>query len=73
VCLPGYARPLFLRVMEAIEVTSTFKHVKADLVRQGYDPSAVSDAIYVDHPERGAFVPLDASLFERIQTRSLRF
>jgi fatty-acyl-CoA synthase len=47
--------------------------MKADLVRQGYDPATVSDKIYVNHPERGAFVPLDAPIFDRIQARSLRF
>jgi fatty-acyl-CoA synthase len=70
--LPSYARPMFLRIVDSIEVTSTFKHVKADLVRQGYDPSSVPDKIYFDDPELGTFVPLDAMLFDRIQTRSLR-
>jgi fatty-acyl-CoA synthase len=70
--LPSYARPLFLRIVDALDVTSTFKHVKSDLAREGYDPSAVSDEIYFDHPEHRAFVPLDAALFECIQTRSLR-
>jgi hypothetical protein len=69
----SYARPLFLRIVDAIEVTSTFKHMKSDLVRQGFDPAAVPDQIYLDHPELGAFVPVDAVLFDRIQARSLRF
>jgi len=71
--LPSYARPLFLRIVDAIEVTSTFKHMKSDLVRQGFDPAAAPDQIYLDHPELGAFVPVDAVLFDRIQARSLRF
>jgi fatty-acyl-CoA synthase len=71
--LPSYARPMFLRIVGTIEITSTFKHMKSDLVRQGYDPATVSDRIYLDHPERGAFAPVDATLFERIQARTLRF
>jgi fatty-acyl-CoA synthase len=71
--LPTYARPLFLRVVDAIEVTSTFKHMKSDLVRQGYDPATMSDKVYLDHPEHGAFMRVDAALFERIQAGSLRF
>jgi fatty-acyl-CoA synthase len=70
--LPTYARPMFLRIMDTIEVTSTFKHKKADLARQGYDPSSVPDQMFFDHPERGSFVPLDVELFDRIQTRALR-
>jgi fatty-acyl-CoA synthase len=70
--LPSYARPMFLRIVDAIEVTSTFKHMKSDLVREGYDPSSISDSIFFDHPEYESFVLMDAPLFDRIQTSSLR-
>lgn len=65
--LPHYARPLFLRLRKEIEVTATFKYTKHDLVRQGYDPAAISDPIYFDDPEREAFVRVDRALFESIQ------
>ncbi len=70
--LPNYARPMFLRIVDTIEVTSTFKHMKSDLVRQGYDPSSISDKIFFDHPECGSFVLMDGALFDRIQAGSLR-
>jgi fatty-acyl-CoA synthase len=70
--LPSYARPLFLRIVDAIEVTSTFKHMKSDLMRQGYDPAIVSDRVFLDHPEHGAFIRVDAALFDRVQARLLR-
>ena len=66
--LPDYARPLFLRIRSEMEVTSTFKHTKGDLVRQGYDPAATADAIYFNHPEQEAFVRLDPALYNLIQT-----
>jgi fatty-acyl-CoA synthase len=69
--LPAYARPLFLRVRREIEKTATFKPLKHDLVRAGFDP-ALGDPVYVDDPERQAFVPLDATLYARIQTGHLR-
>ena len=65
--LPSYARPAFLRIREDVELTGTFKYSKTDLVRQGYDPAATSDAIYFDSPESKSFVPLDQFLFDRIQ------
>ena len=65
--LPDYARPLFLRIRSAMDVTATFKHTKSDLVRQGYDPAATGDVIHFNDPERRAFVRLDAALYERIQ------
>lgn len=45
--LPPYARPMFLRLCKSIETTATFKPVKARLMREGYDPSLVDDAVFV--------------------------
>jgi fatty-acyl-CoA synthase len=70
--LPGYARPLFLRVRNTIDVTSTFKHTKADFARQGWDPVAIPDAMYFNDAERGMFVPLDPGLYDRINTGQIR-
>ncbi len=65
-CLPDYARPLFLHIRGSIEMTSTFKQKKLDLVRQGFDPSLTADAIYFNDAERRAFVRLDPALYARI-------
>jgi len=66
-CLPEYARPLFLRISSTVQITATFKYAKADLARQGYDPGATSDDLYIDDPERHAFVRLDQALYHQIQ------
>jgi fatty-acyl-CoA synthase len=70
--LPAYARPAFLRIREDIEVTGTFKYSKVDLVRQGYDPAASTDAIYLDDPESKSFVRLDKVIYDRIQAGQIR-
>jgi fatty-acyl-CoA synthase len=70
--LPPYARPLFLRIKDGIDVTGTFKHKKSDLVREGFDPQAIQDAIYFDDPQRQAYVPLDPALHARIAAGGLR-
>ncbi|MBV8404493.1 MAG: long-chain-acyl-CoA synthetase [Gammaproteobacteria bacterium] len=70
--LPGYARPLFLRIVSAISVTGTFKLRKQELTLEGYDPARVRDALYVDDPARGAYVPLDARLHAALQAGQLR-
>ncbi|BBY82477.1 long-chain-acyl-CoA synthetase [Mycolicibacterium pulveris] len=44
--LPTYAVPLFVRVVEELAYTSTFKTQKVDLRKQGYGAD-VEDAIYV--------------------------
>jgi fatty-acyl-CoA synthase len=70
--LPFYARPVFLRVRNDVEVTGTFKYSKTDLVREGYDPVSITDAIYFDHPALQAFIRLDKALYDRIQTGLIR-
>jgi fatty-acyl-CoA synthase len=70
--LPEYARPLFLRISGEIEMTATFKPKKQDLSREGYDPDVTADVIYFNDRVRQAFVKLDAGLYERLQTGSVR-
>jgi len=70
--LPAYARPLFLRIKDCIEITATFKHKKNELAREGYNPTATPDALYFDDPARGAFVPLDAALHARLVEGAIR-
>jgi fatty-acyl-CoA synthase len=71
--LPDYARPLFLRLSPEVAVTGTFKPQKQALAREGYDPAALSDTLYVYDREQNAFVPLDADRFQRIQRGEVRF
>ena len=71
-CLPDYARPVFLHIRGSIEVTSTFKQKKLDLVKQGFDPSATADALYFNDAERRAFVRLDPPLYARICAGEVR-
>jgi fatty-acyl-CoA synthase len=70
--LPAYARPLFVRIKDCIEVTATFKHRKHELKREGYDPEATTDAIYFDDPARQAFVRLDAQRYRDILAGTVR-
>jgi fatty-acyl-CoA synthase len=70
--LPPYARPLFLRLLDRIDVTATFKPNKTVLTREGFDRTMVRDALYVDDPQQGAYVPLDAALYERIDSGQMR-
>jgi fatty-acyl-CoA synthase len=70
--LPAYARPLFLRIKDRIELTATFKQKKVELVGEGFDPTTISDAVYFDDPDRKAYVRLDDALFQRIETGGVR-
>lgn len=70
--LPEHARPLFLRLRPALETTATFKPVKADLVREGFDPGLLADALIVMDRMAAKYMPLDAALFGRILSGELR-
>ena len=70
--LPHYARPLFLRMQLRPTVTMTFKRKKIDLVREGFDPAAISEPLYFYDPERGRFTPLDKPLCDRIRAGEIR-
>lgn len=70
--LPDYARPLFIRLREEIEVTATFKQKKVDLVKQGFDPALTRDAIFFFDADADSFVRLDAALHRRIVEGQVR-
>jgi fatty-acyl-CoA synthase len=54
--LPSYAVPLFVRVVESLEHTSTFKSRKVQLREQGYGPD-VDDPLYVLAGRGQGYVP----------------
>lgn len=54
--LPGYALPLFVRVVESIEQTTTFKSRKVELREQAYG-SDVKDPLYVLAGRDDGYVP----------------
>ena len=68
--LPHYARPKFVRLSPQIEVTGTFKLMKAALAREGYGPYDSGDPCYVDDPARGRYVELDHLVLERLGDRA---
>ncbi len=70
--LPDYARPLFIRIVTAIELTGTFKLRKQELALEGYDPARVRDALYIDDAASNAYVPLDGERHARLQAGMLR-
>jgi fatty-acyl-CoA synthase len=69
--LPDYARPRFLRIRAALDVTGTFKPMKAHLQREGFGPAAAADTLLVSDAE-GRFVALDQVVRDRIRRGEFR-
>jgi fatty-acyl-CoA synthase len=70
--LAAYARPLFLRLQPALDVTGTFKHRKVALAAEGFDPARVSEPLYFADAAQARYVPLGAELYARIAGGALR-
>ena len=70
--LPVYARPLFVRILPSLEATATFKPLKFDYARDGFDPARMADPLYFGDAAAGAFVPLNSPLFDRLRLGHVR-
>ena len=70
--LPAYARPIFVRLQGEMEVTGTFKHRKVELVKEGYDPSTVTDRMFMLDPVTSDYVPLTPDIYTRMNAGEIR-
>ncbi len=69
--LPAYARPLFLRQVESLAITETFKQKKQQLALDGFDPSRVTGGLFADNGE--TYAPIDTEFYARINSGLMRF
>jgi len=61
--LTSYSAPLFVRFKNEMTLTSTFKHIKVELVKEGIDPKKLKD-IYVKNDNLKTYVPFTKEHFE---------
>ena len=71
--LPAYARPVFLRLRPEMEITGTFKQRKVELVKEGFDPSTISDPLYWYDPVTARYERLDAPRHADILAGRVKF
>ncbi|XP_013919026.1 PREDICTED: long-chain fatty acid transport protein 3-like, partial [Thamnophis sirtalis] len=70
--LPPYAWPRFLRLQEQLEMTETFKQKRFRLVEEGFDPSRITDPLFVLDVTARTYVPLTLDLWRKIAAGELR-
>ncbi|XP_066491719.1 long-chain fatty acid transport protein 2 isoform X2 [Tiliqua scincoides] len=70
--LPNYARPRFVRIQDAIEVTGTFKHRKVQLAQEGFNPAEIKDILYFLDDKEKSYVPLTMDIYNAICNNSLK-
>jgi citronellyl-CoA synthetase len=65
--LPGYAQPVFIRVLRSVTTTVTFKLQKTDLREQAFHLDKVGgDTIYVRKPRSACYEPLEADFYQQL-------
>ncbi|XP_041838343.1 very long-chain acyl-CoA synthetase-like [Melanotaenia boesemani] len=70
--LPSYARPRFVRIQNAVELTGTFKQMKGKLVEQGFDPGCIQDPLYILDDHVKSYIPLTAQFYASIISGSIK-
>ena len=70
--LPAYARPVFIRISSELDATETFKQKKGGLAREGFDPDAIAEPLFVLDPKSGAYVVLNAEVYARVNDGTIR-
>ncbi len=63
-----YAVPIFLRLQHEMQVTSTFKQQKFQLVKDGFDPTQITDVLYYQDSDQNKYVPLNVSVYQKVLT-----
>ncbi|KAK5915593.1 hypothetical protein CesoFtcFv8_001172 [Champsocephalus esox] len=70
--LPSYARPCFIRIQNAVEVTGTFKQMKVKLVEESFDPGRIQDPLYILDNEEKSYIPLTAQVYSSIISGNIK-
>uniref|UniRef100_A0A3B3BXR4 long-chain-fatty-acid--CoA ligase n=1 Tax=Oryzias melastigma TaxID=30732 RepID=A0A3B3BXR4_ORYME len=70
--LPSYARPRFIRIQDALEVTGTFKQMKVKLMDQGFDPGSIQDPLYILDDRAESYVLLTDDIYKSIMSGNIK-
>lgn len=70
--LPTYACPLFIRVLENMPLTGTFKLKKVELQQEGIDITKIKDKLYFYDAKSSDFVPLSEQIHNDIIDGKIR-
>ena len=70
--LPGYARPIFVRLVKELHMTGTYKLKKNILQEEGFDRKKIQDPMFFLDSKAKKYVPLTDDLFKDIVEGKLR-
>ena len=70
--LPRYARPIFLRIVDTVTVTGTFKLQKNKLREEGFDVGAIQDKLFYYDAKVGKYLVLDEDKCAKISSGEIQ-
>ncbi|ESO09479.1 hypothetical protein HELRODRAFT_109692 [Helobdella robusta] len=71
--LPSYARPVFIRVMSQLNMTSTFKLKKVEYRMEGFNPDIIADDLYYLNVRSNSYDQLNSDVYNGILNGTIRF
>jgi hypothetical protein len=72
--LPSYARPVFVRIIEELETTGTFKLKKNELRDEAYHLDKVNnDKVFIKMPGTNSYIQLNNETYQEIENGSVHF
>ncbi|RWS25166.1 Long-chain fatty acid transport protein 1-like protein, partial [Leptotrombidium deliense] len=71
--LPKYAVPLFVRFIENVELTGTFRFSKVTLKKDAFDINVCKDQIYVINYKNQTYEKLTYEIYEQIVNEKISF
>lgn len=70
--LPSYAQPLFLRVLNEVSMTGTFKLKKRHLQEDGFDIHRIKDDLYFYDAKLRAYIKMTEQIWNDIMSGQIR-
>ena len=67
------ARPVFIRLLTAFDMTDTHKFKKNELQKEAFEVGLIADPIFVFDSIECCFLPLDFEAYRNVQSKKIRF
>ena len=70
--LPTYARPMFIRIVNFIDLTGTYKMRKIDYQKEGIEVEKITDQVFFFDASSQSYVPFTSALHEQLKSGKIR-
>jgi hypothetical protein len=68
-----FARPYFVRIRKEKDATTSFKQLKLELQKEGFNPDLIKDPLYFFQPKSLKYVKLTKEVFDDVENGVYKF